>query len=60
VARFLHDGAAQDVQRFDLDVSASNEAAIRLYESFGFRVEAARTRAGMRYHRMVLREADLD
>lgn len=52
VAEFLRAGAAAEFPRFDLDVSAENERAIRLYESFGFRVEAARHGAGMQYLRM--------
>jgi ribosomal protein S18 acetylase RimI-like enzyme len=54
LAEFLRAGRSGGFRRFDLDVAVGNTAAIRLYESFGFRVEAARAGGGMRYQRMVL------
>lgn len=47
-------GRAAGYDRFCLDVSAGNEPAVRLYRSLGFRVEADRRAAGMRYLRMTL------
>jgi ribosomal protein S18 acetylase RimI-like enzyme len=49
-------GRAAGFTRFSLDVDASNEAALRLYRSFGFGVRDARAAAGMRYLRMRLVE----
>jgi ribosomal protein S18 acetylase RimI-like enzyme len=54
MVEFLRHGRSEGFRRFDLDVAADNEAAIRLYKSFGFRVEATRRSVGMRYIRMVL------
>jgi ribosomal protein S18 acetylase RimI-like enzyme len=54
MVEFLRAGWSEGFRRFDLDVAADNERAIRLYESFGFRVEARRRAAGMRYLRMAL------
>jgi ribosomal protein S18 acetylase RimI-like enzyme len=54
LAECLRRGRSRGFRRFELDVAAGNEPAIRLYESFGFRVEATRRAAGMRYQRMVL------
>jgi ribosomal protein S18 acetylase RimI-like enzyme len=56
MTEFLRAGWRAGIGRFDLDVAADNEPAIRLYRSFGFRVEARRSAAGMRYLRMVLLE----
>lgn len=40
--RVLADGAARGAHRATLEVRASNTAALRLYERFGFRVTAVR------------------
>jgi ribosomal protein S18 acetylase RimI-like enzyme len=45
-------GQALGFARFVLDVAVDNGPAIRLYRSFGFRVEATCEAAGMRYLRM--------
>jgi ribosomal protein S18 acetylase RimI-like enzyme len=52
----LATGRSEGFTRFALDVAADNESAVGLYRSVGFRVEAARQAAGMRYLRMTLVE----
>lgn len=51
---FLAAGESEGYRRFELDVSADNERAVRLYLSAGFQKEQPREKAGMRYLRMVL------
>src|SRR5918999_1419905 len=54
VEEYLAAGLAAGFRRFRLDVSADNDQAVRIYRSLGFRVEADRAAAGMRYLAMTL------
>lgn len=56
VEGFLEAGRSQGFRRFCLDVRPDNSAAVRLYESVGFRPVAAHSAEGMRSMTMLLQE----
>jgi ribosomal protein S18 acetylase RimI-like enzyme len=56
---FRAKGETRGYTRFSLDVAAENTPAVKLYASAGFREQAARERAGMRYLRMTFNRLTL-